>query len=298
MAYTVTLLSGDDVLGGGFFMTHRFVVTAAHCLRSLGEGKRDVRVKVDGSSTAPLAGVVLDVNSHLDLALVHVVPGDVVVTPPIPDTCFRGDSWRSPYRPSLDDPVLAGDVIEGSVDYKCAGGSVIDALQLHTDVELGDYSGYSGGPIERTLGVDMPTLVGVMLEQYPNRAIADIYTDVLFAATMAVAMECFPELAPHNLLAALDRHADQSDHTPSQAQQDTANIGKERLRQRESQSNDSVDAEIHQMAAQIRIADMKLRAYRSWVAEGLLEVEDARVAQALVSRRVADMGSLEREYEH
>jgi hypothetical protein len=110
----------------------------------------------------------------------------------VPDTdrCQKDDLWSAPYRPSDGDALLYGFVENGEMDFQAASGALIRALQLRANSSFGDYSGYSGGPVERHASGSR-TLVGLLIEQYPDRHSPDRAAPVLFAATIQEALRQF-----------------------------------------------------------------------------------------------------------
>ncbi|SER25288.1 trypsin-like peptidase domain-containing protein [Lentzea albida] len=177
------------VLGAGFYVTRRFVMTADHCLRPLAESESDVvLVHADGTE-AP--GVVCERREDVDLALIRLV-GRSFVRPPVPQVCKKNDRWRTPNRPSPSDPHLNGAVDEPNVKYDCVSGTQLEALQLSTEVVLGNYEGYSGSAVERV--GEEATLAGVLQEQYQNRFDEKLgATNVLWAVTMREAFAAFAD---------------------------------------------------------------------------------------------------------
>jgi hypothetical protein len=187
-------LCDGGVLGAGFYVTRRYVLTADHCLRSLRESESDVvLVHADGTEAT---GQVCERRGDVDLALVRLV-GRSFVRPPTPQACAKDDLWRTPNRPTPADPHLNGAVDEPSVKYDCEGGAELEALQLNTRVLLGSYKGYSGSAVER-VGAE-PALAGVLQEQYENRYDPKLgATNVLFAVTMREAIAAFEDYFDHH----------------------------------------------------------------------------------------------------
>ncbi|MFE7435656.1 trypsin-like peptidase domain-containing protein [Streptomyces tendae] len=202
--YWVELFQSEQRLGGGFFLTRRYVVTALHCLSGLTspDGRLDV-VLTDGSK---LAGYVCRGDQDADLALIMIAAAYEVRLPiPRAGIAHRGDDWHSPYRPEATEPALGGKVDDGTADYPCEGGAVIKALQLAVDQHTGDYSGYSGGPV--VTGVPdkhEPALVGVLLEQVPDREATGRAANVLFAATIGEVLRRFDQFHVEHLIDVLD----------------------------------------------------------------------------------------------
>ncbi|MFC7533028.1 hypothetical protein [Actinoplanes sp. GCM10030250] len=155
------------------------ILTAAHCLRALPVGEVELTATL---ATGQKLRVRVEEVVDWDLALlVAVDPDECEVLPPHTDACRSKDAWFAPYRPSVGDPHLDGHVMSPDCAYGLTDGAEVTALQLGVNQLLGSYSGYSGGPVE----VDAersPRLVGVLLEQYPDRSDPDRSSNVLFAA--------------------------------------------------------------------------------------------------------------------
>jgi hypothetical protein len=191
--YWVDLYQARQRLGGGFLLTRRFVLTALHCLRGLApEECVDIRL-ADGRG---VGGRVCRQDEEADLALVEIAADHHVDLPiPAADVAQDGDRWRGPYRPAADEVHLSGR-IDRTAPHLCAGGATIEALQLTADQQLGDYSGYSGGPVEGVPPGDdrQPAVVGILIEQTPDRSDGSRATNVLIAATLGEAMRRFDHL--------------------------------------------------------------------------------------------------------
>jgi hypothetical protein len=198
--YWVDLFQSEQRLGGGFFLTRRFVLTALHCLSGLSspDGRVDI-VLTDGSK---LPGHVCRRDEDADLALIMVAAAYEVRLPiPRAGVARRGDDWHSPYRPRGNEPALGGKVDDGTADYPCEGGAVIKALQLTVDQHTGDYSGYSGGPVVTGLADKQePLIVGILFEQVPDRQAAGRAANVLFAAAIGEALRRFDQFDVEHLI--------------------------------------------------------------------------------------------------
>ncbi|NUR63291.1 MAG: trypsin-like peptidase domain-containing protein [Catenulispora sp.] len=188
--YWVDIHQGGTRLGAGFFITARYVLTARHCLRRIRHD--DDTLDLHCADGEVVAARVYRFPVDADLALIETIkPKDGPIALPRPDLPQARDSWADPYRPSQSDPYLKGLVEEAPVSYLCADGTSVQALQLGCEQALGDYSGYSGSPVERADDEDEGSLLGILLEQYLDRENPDRATGVLFAATIGEVLERF-----------------------------------------------------------------------------------------------------------
>jgi hypothetical protein len=188
--YWVEIYQQGTRFGAGFLIAKRFVLTALHCLHNCAVGNDKVELSFATGHMIP--GLVIERARGADLALIAITEAESCpVSAPIPDRSTPGEMWRAPYRPSNTDPYLSGGIQHGSVRYQCEGGEPIEALQLACAEHIGDYSGYSGGPIERNLGTGDHSVLGILIEQYPDRKMPERGSDVLFAATIAEALRRF-----------------------------------------------------------------------------------------------------------
>ncbi|MFF4347141.1 trypsin-like peptidase domain-containing protein [Streptomyces sp. NPDC001530] len=210
--YWVDLYQAQQRLGGGFLLTRRFVLTALHCLRGL---SLDESVGIELADGERVEGRVCRQDKEADLALVEIGAGHQVTLPiPAADVARDGDRWRGPYRPATHDVHLSGRVSAGAAQHLCVGGATIEALQLTADQHLGDYSGYSGGPVEGVGddGTRQPAVVGILIEQAPDRAAEARAANVLFAATIGEAIRRFDHLDVVHLIDVLRPPAPDRDH--------------------------------------------------------------------------------------
>jgi hypothetical protein len=187
--YCIEIFRQGTRLGAGFLLNQHHALTALHCVRSAEPGEQ---VELSLGTGEKIPGRVCEHARGADLALIDLLEprGSTLVTPSA-DKADRGDKWSAPYRPSTADPLLSGDVLDGKIKYRCEAGLEIEALQLGCSERLGDYSGYSGGPVERHVTGGEPSLLGILVEQFPDRQAPSRASDVLFAATIAEALRRF-----------------------------------------------------------------------------------------------------------
>ena len=198
LEYCVILSRGSRRLGAGVLLTRRFVLTAGHCLRSV---QPDDVVCVSLSTGEQLDARSCERLERADLARLEVLSPDLVPFRLFDSDRARfGDLWQSTYTPEENDPRLGGDVADPARAYLCVGGERITALQLNCGQALGDYAGYSGSPVERRTLSRSPALLGILLEQYPDRREPKRYANVLFAATILEAMNRFDVLGIEGIL--------------------------------------------------------------------------------------------------
>ena len=181
-------------LGAGFFITSRYILTAAHCLKRVPD--KDGTLSVELADGKTIKASIAEINETADLALLDVPYRDAMTTgvvAPMTDRPVTERPWWGPMRPPGNlDPHLAGIVTQAPVDYKLSDGSRIEAAQLTTEVVIGDYSGYSGGPVEaRPDRGDTPRIIGLLVEQYFDRQDDDRASNVLWATTMRQACATF-----------------------------------------------------------------------------------------------------------
>lgn len=200
--YWIEIFRQGTRLGAGFLLNQHHALTAFHCIRTAEAGGHLELLFATGEK---IPGRVCERARGADLALIDLLkPRESTLITPSADMASRGDKWSAPYRPSTGDPYLSGDVLEGKIAYKCEAGLEIEALQLGCSERLGDYSGYSGGPVERHVTGREPSPLGILVEQFPDRQAVSRASDVLFAATIAEALRRFNCLGAGHLMKVLD----------------------------------------------------------------------------------------------
>ncbi|MFI5587241.1 serine protease [Amycolatopsis sp. NPDC051758] len=177
----------------------RLLLTALHCVDGVQVGDSECRLQVSVADRAPVPAVLEAKAETSDLALLklsHSLGSAVRI--PVASRCQRGDKWFAPSRPSRADPELAGEVV-GPLLYDCQAGGVIDAVELTTQTMIGNYQGYSGGPVF-TVPEEQHSVIGVLIEQYPDRLDEMRASNTLFAAAIEGAMDQFESLQTAYLL--------------------------------------------------------------------------------------------------
>jgi Trypsin-like peptidase domain len=270
--YCVEITQDNKALGAGFLLTKSFVLTALHCLDGLAPNNDEVNISIAGRESVP--GRVYRRSPEADLALIDIPRLDSIQSKiPDADRAVRGENWRSPYRPSTKHAQISGKIDAFPVKYHCEGGGEIEALQLECEQPLGDYSGYSGGPVERNCQDDNHLVLGLLIEQYPDQypdhQIPTRASNVLFAAAISEVFRRFDCFDVSNLR----KVRPPSDETPSSVQPE------ERIDDTLLSPRTSVDS-------RISVADAKLRAIRKWEEDGLLDGLDAAALAALKLRVV------------
>lgn len=277
--YWVEICQREKKLGAGFAVTRHYVLTALHCLRGLDPGDEDLELAFADGEVAP--GRVYECAPEADLALIDILkPRDRAFGLPGTDRAKPGDRWFAPYRPRNDDPHLAGDVVSGAIAYRCAAGHEIEALQLNCSQDIGNYSGYSGGPVERRTAPLGSSLIGVLLEQYPDLS-ADRASGILFAATMAEAARRFDNFGVGHLMGILTA-GDDSVAEPSSAQESGQREGTSPVGAPYSQSS------CQSLEPRIARASSLLDALDEWGASNTLNPIDVAMLKLRVAQRLVD----------
>lgn len=281
--YWVELQHAGQTLGAGFLVTRRHVLTAAHCIRGLGP---EAELAVALSLGEPVPARVDQVASDADLALVRLLrTPPPAIRPPKTGRCRPRDEWFGPYRPGETDPHLSGSVVHEGVDYKCEGGAFVKALQLRTAVELGDYRGYSGGPVERRGECDTGAVIGMLLEQYPDRVTPERFSNTLFAAALGDALRQFDCFDVGHLLPVILPTDPPAAATPQPATAEELAVDSDRPTKPRSAIEQAEDRRLEQA---VRRADILLTALCDWARRGLLEPGEVRMLRVQVARGMLD----------
>jgi hypothetical protein len=277
--YWVEIWQQGRKLGAGFIVTRHYVLTAFHCLRGL--DPHDELVELSFASGEVSAGRIYESSPEADLALIDLLqPRDRKFEPLTADRARQGDAWLAPYRPRGDEPHLSGDVVSGAIAYTCETGHQIEALQLNCSQGIGDYSGYSGGPVERRGPSARPSLIGVLLEQYPDRR-ADRASGVLFAATIAEAARRFNCLGVGHLIDVMTAGNDPApERSPAK--------GPGRHDEPGPVQAPSLQASRNSLERVIARADSLLAALDEWGASNTLSPLEVSMLKSRVVRRVVE----------
>jgi hypothetical protein len=155
-------------------------------------------VEVAAHGMRPVKATLVEQVATSDLALLKLSQ-PVGSALPLASRCCAGDGWFAPARPSLSDPQLVGQVATPTISHQCVAGGTIDAVQLTTQSDLGGYHGYSGGPVFLSPEA-CNKVIGILIEQYPDRIDARRATNTLFAAAITDAIDQFDSLTNAYLL--------------------------------------------------------------------------------------------------
>jgi hypothetical protein len=264
--YWADIRQGDKWLGAGFMLTTCYAVTALHCLNDLDPGNDTIDILIAG--TEKVSGRLHRRSPEADLALIDIPEsGAIQLVIPDPDRAAQGEKWRNPYRPDTSYAEMSGNIDAFPIRYRCEGGDEIEAIQLNCEQSVGDYSGYSGSPVERRDSDKNQFVLGLLIEQYweqdPGRRTSQRAANVLFAVTIAEVHQRFDCLQTGNLARALPS-ADEISTSAKQAEITSAPAD-----------------------SSISFAKARLLAIREWQEEGLLDGVDI-TALAAVKLRVVE----------
>jgi hypothetical protein len=173
------------------------------------------------------------------------------------------------------------------MSYQLEGGKEIEALQLGCSEHLGDYAGYSGGPVERNAASGEPALLGVLLEQYPDRGVPGRASDVLFAATITEAVRRFECLGADRLLKALPAEHEKLQECSAPVKPDHRDTAAMPLHMpRGLPDPDPGPGE--SLESRIAEANSIMTALREWTSSGLLSPLDGSTLALRAAKRVVD----------
>ncbi|MET9681687.1 trypsin-like peptidase domain-containing protein [Streptomyces coeruleorubidus] len=195
--YWVHIGEEDRHLGAGFLLTREYVLTALHCLRR--RSSDDARLVLELADGRRVHGWLCDAAEDVDLALIaveeahsHRLPLASPTDRPRP-----GVAWRGAYAPPGENTQLSGRITHVPYRYRSRAGGAFTGVQLTVEQELGDYSGYSGSPVDTDTGrpgepePEERPVVGILMEQQLSREDHVSGTNVLVAASVLHAFEVF-----------------------------------------------------------------------------------------------------------
>lgn len=135
------------------------------CVRDRGQpGLVHAVVEYRPEGTEPIPVTRIEVNSALDVAVLHLQRSAPAVLPVGPVT--TGADWRVRTRPRASDPTLTGTVTDPERRLQNQRGEQATLIQLWVREDLGDYQGYSGSPVTSPMDGSAPGRVfGVLVEQ-------------------------------------------------------------------------------------------------------------------------------------
>jgi hypothetical protein len=155
------IMAGPRMLGSGFVITARAVITADHVVRGV-----DATEVVFQPSEGPAVAVErIDRDSDLDVAVLFLSTDQTSWFVAAPARI--GAEWRVTAQPVGNDPRLTGTVTDTARSVDNAAGTRVDLLQLRVDQELGSYRGYSGSAV--LSAGPAGGVIGVLVEQVPLR---------------------------------------------------------------------------------------------------------------------------------
>ncbi|MER5257977.1 MULTISPECIES: hypothetical protein [unclassified Streptomyces] len=192
--YWVRISEDGRSLGAGLLLTRVYVLTAMHCLRAVRVqyGRLDLEL-ADGRT---LTGRLCDSVKAQDLALIHIEDAhqyDLPLAAPV-DWPRPNTRWRGTYCPPDEQTQLSGHVSHAPITYRSVEGGEFTGMQLSVEQLLGDYSGYSGSPVDTE-----PAVIGILMEQAAGREDPSRGAEVLVGASVRHAMELFPHFSTESL---------------------------------------------------------------------------------------------------
>ncbi|MFF4733783.1 serine protease [Streptomyces mirabilis] len=273
--YWVRISEDGRHLGAGFLVTRVFVLTAMHCLRRV--SSEDARLELELADGRVMTGRLCDSAKEVDLALIAVEGAHAHDLPPAPPTDWPRPQvrWSGTYCPPGENTQLSGRVTHAPIDYRSAEGGESKGIQLTVDQLLGDYSGYSGSPVDSDpvrAGRSDPfergerPVVGILMEQQLSREDPTTGSNVLIAASVRHAMDMFPHFSIDWL-----RNGGHAPEPPHAVSQEPTEATVEATAQRAS-----------------READVVLRSLRQWEEAGLITSAEAQEHRRRTLRQLGD----------
>lgn len=181
-------------LGAGLLLTRVYILTAMHCLRSV--RVQYGRLELELADGRVLTGRLCDSVKDKDLALIHIEDAhqyDLPLAAPV-DWPRPNMRWRGTYCPPNEQTRLSGHVSHAPITYRSVEGGEFTGIQLTVEQWLGDYSGYSGSPVDTE-----PAVIGILMEQAVDREDPSHGAEVLVGASVRHAMELFPHFSTESL---------------------------------------------------------------------------------------------------
>ncbi|MEU5599723.1 serine protease [Streptomyces sp. NPDC020298] len=273
--YWVRIRENGRHLGAGFFVTRVFVLTAMHCLRQV--SSEDARLEVELADGQVMSGRLCDSVKEVDLALIAIEGAHAFDLPLAPPTDWPRPQvrWSGTYCPPGENTQLSGRVTHAPIDYRSAEGGEFKGIQLTVDQLLGDYSGYSGSPVDTDpvkAGRSDPfereerPVVGILMEQQFSREDPTTGSNVLVAASVRHAMDLFPHFSIDWL-----RNGGRAPEPQRAASQESSEAAEEAAAQRAT-----------------READVVLRSLRRWEEAGLITSAEAQEQRRRTLRQLGD----------
>ncbi|WP_217205446.1 trypsin-like peptidase domain-containing protein [Streptomyces sp. AC550_RSS872] len=251
--YWVRISEGGRPLGAGFLLAPVYVLTAMHCLR--GADTEYGRLELELADGRVMAGRLCDSVKENDLALIHIDDAHQYDLPLPPVDWPRPHvRWRSTYCPSDEQTKLSGRVSHAPILYRSVEGGEFAGLQLTVEQGLGDYSGYSGSPVDTG-----PAVVGILMEQQYSREDPSKGSEVLVAASVRHAMDLFPHFGMESL-----RNGGQAPEEPCEP---TGQAGGRNV---------------------VRDVEVVLKALRQWEEAGYITQEEAQEQRGRTLRKFGD----------
>ncbi|MGW0423250.1 trypsin-like peptidase domain-containing protein [Streptomyces sp. NPDC003015] len=272
--YWVRISEDGRHLGAGFLVTRVFVLTAMHCLR---HASADARLELELADGQVMTGRLCDTVKPVDLALIAVEGAHAHNLPPASPTDWPRPQvrWRGTYYPPGESTQLSGHVTHAPIDYRSTEGGDFKGIQLTVDQLLGDYSGYSGSPVDTDPdqnsrsdreALEERPVVGILMEQQVSRDDPTVGSNVLVAASVRHAMDLFPHFSIDWLRNG--GRAPEPSHAVSPALSGAA-------------------CEATALST-VREADVVLRSLRQWEEAGLITSAEAREHRHRTLRQLGD----------